>query len=256
MTTGTLRVRASLIREREILETAGRLLLEHGYHDVNIGRIAEALDISRATIYQYFSSKEDVYVTLAAECLEARLGLMERATMFKGRTRERISAVGVAAELAMRLHFDQMRIAEVVRTQAAVERAATSRQVALRTCQTRAMGILLGIVRDAIAQEDLALPPGATTESLCFGCWITTIGGYGTLVGTLSLTELGLSDVYKAVRSNSQLLGDGYGWRPLSTEYDYDAVAARVLETVFSEEAHLLNISNASPKKGGMLGKI
>jgi AcrR family transcriptional regulator len=255
MTTGTLRVRASLVREREILETAGKLLLGHGYHGVNIGRIAEALEISRATVYQYFTSKEDVYVALAIECLEARLALMERATTFKGKTRERIVAVGVAAELAMRLHFDQMRIAEVVRTQAAVERAIPSRQVSLRTCQTRAIGILLGIVRDAIAQDDLVLPPGATPESLCFGCWITTVGGYGTLVGTLSLTELGLSDVYAAVRTNYHLLADGYRWRPLSTEYDYDAVAARILKTVFPEEMRLLNMNNASLKRGGMPGE-
>jgi hypothetical protein len=37
-----------------------------------------------------------------------------------------------------------------------------------------------------------------------------------------------------AVRSNLQAFLDGLGWRPLSTEWDYEATAQRVLSEVFA----------------------
>ena len=225
------------VREREILSAAASVLLQLGYHDVNIGRVAESVGISRAAIYQYFSSKEDLLFALATECLELRLTLLERATTFKGWSRERILAVGEAAELASRLHPDEMRIAEIIRTQAAAERIPAGRRMDVTTAQNRAASLIMGIIRDAIAREELILPPMASAESLCFGFWTIAMGGYATLVGTLALPEMGVGDVYAAVKTNYHLLADGYGWHPLTSELDYDEVITRIRESVFPEES-------------------
>ena len=225
------------VREQEILEAAGVLLLELGYHDVNIGRIAGMLDISRATIYQYFSSKEDLLFALAAQCLELRLNLLERAATFKGHPRERMVAVGEAVELASRLYAKEMRIAEIVRTRAAAERAPAERRTRVATAQSRTLDLMMGIIREAIARRDLVMPEFASAESLCFGLWTIAIGGYATLVGILALPDMGVGDASAAVKTNCHLLADGYGWRPLSSEWDYNAVLTRIRETVFPEES-------------------
>jgi AcrR family transcriptional regulator len=236
--TGGINTKGQLgVRGREILQSAGTLLLEIGYHDVNMGRIAETLSISRAAVYQYFTSKEDLLFALAAECLELRLDLLERAATFKGWSRERMLAVGEAAELASRLYPNEMRIAEIIRTQAAAERVTAARRMDVTTAQNRAVGLIMGIIRDAIAQEELVLPAMASAESLCFGFWTIAMGGYATLVGTLALPEMGIRDVYAAVKTNYQLMADGYGWHPLSSELDYNAVITRVRESVFPEES-------------------
>jgi AcrR family transcriptional regulator len=224
-------------RELEIIKTAGDLVLKLGYYRLNIGRIATALNISRATIYQYFSSKEDLLFALAGECLEKRLALLHRAATFHGRTRERMLAVGEAGELATRLYPDEMHITHLIRTQASLARATPERQVRVRTAQSQGIGIVLAIIRDAIAQEDLVMPVDASAESLCFGFWTVMVGGYSALDGALALSDMGLRDVYGAVRCNYHLLADGYGWRPLSSEWDYNAVIARVRETVFPRES-------------------
>lgn len=60
---GTSAVRA------DILDAAVRLFMERGYDDVHVGDVARAAGIGKATLYQYFGSKADLFV----DCLD-RLG--------------------------------------------------------------------------------------------------------------------------------------------------------------------------------------
>ena len=43
-----------------IIETAGQLFLEHGYSKVSTSEIAEALGISKKTLYREFETKEEI----------------------------------------------------------------------------------------------------------------------------------------------------------------------------------------------------
>jgi len=47
-----------------ILDSAERLFAEKGYHETSINDIAEGADFSRTSVYQYFRSKEEIYVHL------------------------------------------------------------------------------------------------------------------------------------------------------------------------------------------------
>ena len=57
-------------RER-ILACAADLFVADGYHDTSIEAIAEAVGGSRATIYQYFASKQEILLELATACRPA-----------------------------------------------------------------------------------------------------------------------------------------------------------------------------------------
>lgn len=48
-------------RKEIILNTALKLFAKEGYRDTNLSRIAEESGISRPTVYQYFSDKNDIY---------------------------------------------------------------------------------------------------------------------------------------------------------------------------------------------------
>ncbi|HLY28839.1 MAG TPA: TetR family transcriptional regulator [Aggregatilineales bacterium] len=47
-------------REQDILQSASRLLAERGYAELNMDDLAEAVGISKPTLYQHFKSKEDL----------------------------------------------------------------------------------------------------------------------------------------------------------------------------------------------------
>ncbi len=72
-------------RERQIVDTAGRVFAEHGYAGTSLVTVAEKAGISKPLIYNYFGSKEGLFaacLTCAGDVLvevierTARLGLV------------------------------------------------------------------------------------------------------------------------------------------------------------------------------------
>lgn len=55
-----LRERTRRVVQREITEAAELLFIEHGYEATTIEHIAEAVGMSRRTLYRYFSTREDI----------------------------------------------------------------------------------------------------------------------------------------------------------------------------------------------------
>lgn len=54
-------------RRKEILSVAGALFLEYGLEGVSMGQIAEAAEVSRPTVYHYFSSSAAIWEALFEE---------------------------------------------------------------------------------------------------------------------------------------------------------------------------------------------
>jgi TetR/AcrR family transcriptional regulator, transcriptional repressor of aconitase len=54
-------------RRRQILDGARRAFAEHGYEGATVARLEEATGLSRGAIFNYFPSKEELFVELAVE---------------------------------------------------------------------------------------------------------------------------------------------------------------------------------------------
>ena len=121
-------------------------------------RIAEELEYSKGTIYLHFSCKEEILLALAGESMETRLQMFRRAADFRGRARERMTAVGVACELIFQLRPDDMKIEHAVRMASIYEKSTENRRRFLESCEQNCMGTLAGIVRDGVVSGDLHLP--------------------------------------------------------------------------------------------------
>jgi AcrR family transcriptional regulator len=65
--------RRGLHTRESILQSAARLFLDRGFHGTSIDAVAKAAGASRATVYQYFRDKDDIYRELAAQCVPAVL---------------------------------------------------------------------------------------------------------------------------------------------------------------------------------------
>ena len=58
------------IRKKKILECSKREFSKNGFYKTQISHIANSANVSRATIYQYFNNKDEIYMTLLEEHLE------------------------------------------------------------------------------------------------------------------------------------------------------------------------------------------
>ncbi len=239
MTTLTRKQREVQDREARILEVARGMLIEQGYHGLSMDRIAEALEYSKGTMYQHFSCKEEIILALANASLTDRLVLFRKAASFPGRPRERIAAVGVAVELFVRLYPHHFKLEQVLRLSSVWEKTSAERRQFMHHCESQCVGCVSGIVRDAIAQGDLVLPDGVTPEQLVFGLWSMSFGAQTILNSSVSLMDIGIGDPHRALALNQGRLLDGYNWRPLSTDQDYEALSIRIAGEYFQKETEL-----------------
>ena len=175
---GTLSRKQREIQQREarILEVARQMLAEGGYLGLNMDRIAAKMEYAKGTIYQHFRNKEEIIIALANETLARRTEMFARAAAFTGRSRERMVAMGVAYQLYVRLHPDHSDLEQIVGAPSIWEKTSPEAREKMQACKGRCIGIIDGVIRDAIAQGDLELPEPVTPDDLRFGLWALARG--------------------------------------------------------------------------------
>jgi AcrR family transcriptional regulator len=68
------------VREREMLEVAGRLFGQRGYNDVSMEEIAAAAGVSKPMVYAYFESKEGLFLACVELATTQLIGTVEQLT--------------------------------------------------------------------------------------------------------------------------------------------------------------------------------
>ena len=63
---------------RKIVDVSLRLCAEQGFFNTSVDAIAKAADVSRATLYQYFPGKDEIFVELLSECGAALVRVSRR----------------------------------------------------------------------------------------------------------------------------------------------------------------------------------
>jgi len=236
---GTLTRKQREVHQRELmlLDVARKMLVEQGYAGLNMDRLAEATEYSKGTIYQHFSTKEDLVTALASQTMERRTVLFERAVKFVGRPRERFFAIGVADELFGRLHPHYYRSEMIIKMADLEERASAERLAAYRDLECQCLSRVSAIVDDAIEQGDLKLTPPMKPAEIVYAVFTLAIGTQTSLqVFRDVLEDLAIDDPLASSRNSMQFLLDGLGWRPLRTEWDYDSTLTRIAKEIFPDE--------------------
>ncbi|MEM6853304.1 MAG: helix-turn-helix domain-containing protein [Planctomycetota bacterium] len=222
-------------RERLILDVGRRLLIDHGLPGLSMDRIAEAIDYSKGTVYQHFSSKEDVVAALFIETLAKRTAMFQRAAAFRGTTRERVTAIGVADRLFVTQHPDHFRIENLADLDAVFAKTSVERQESRKRIKRSMMEALDAIVADAVAAGDLSLPDEVPYCQTMYGLWTLSVGHH-TLENSRDKTEyMALRPGWLPLWNNYLALLDGYGWAPLSQDWDYVASRDKIVAEVFPE---------------------
>ena len=73
-----IRLRASE-RRTQLLEVAGALFAQHGYHGLSMEALADAAGVSKPVLYQHFPSKRDLYLALVADAVDELEGQVRAA---------------------------------------------------------------------------------------------------------------------------------------------------------------------------------
>ena len=107
---------------------------------------------------------------------------------------------------------------------------------------------MAGVVREAIEKGDLILPKGTDEYQIIFTLMSTTFGGYVMRESDSPVMKKWFDRIRFKDGVFGEIVLDGLGWKPLSTEWDYKETRKRFFREVFPE---LLEDSGLRRKASG-----
>jgi AcrR family transcriptional regulator len=232
-------------RETFMLDQARKIADAEGLHALTLPRLAEETGYSKPTVYKYFPTKEDLIVAIAAQSAAIRASYYERAVTFQGTPREKLYGINFLNFGYLHPHFREMIDFHINRLSRQVSSA---RQKELFENENRMVEIVAGIVRDAIQNGDLKLPKKMDEYQILFALSSTNFGGYIMRESDSPVMKKWFDRIRFRDGAFGEILLDGLGWKPLSTEWDYSETKKRFYREVFPE---LLNEAETKRKVMG-----
>lgn len=220
--------RERLEREQLILDTAQHILYEKGYAHLTMERIADAVEYSKGTIYNHFTSKEDIICSLCCRCINNLIELFKAAANYPGNSRERFSAIGLGYMLYHQRRPLDAQYTQIVKSNAVREKLGPAKLQELDSLEKQVTGIAMDVVMHAIAQGDIPTTDNTTAESIVFGFWSMHYGAVLLEQSDIPLSELGFSPGQQLTWTIAQKFLDGFGWQPNSADMD----SQRLLSTM------------------------
>jgi AcrR family transcriptional regulator len=227
--------RARAEREEGYLAIARRLLLTEGYLGLTMDRVAAETEYSKGTLYQHFRNKEELLLALSQRITLVKAELFQRATEFRGRPRERMAAIGEAYRLWATHYPDDIRATQILRQRSLAAKVRPELQARHEQAEEQCYRALMVVIHEGVAAGDLTLPEAMQPEHVAFGLWSLSWGGWTLELLDFDLERLQIDDVGEQVRRHCEHLLDGYGWRPLTNDWDYAGTRARIAAEVFPE---------------------
>ncbi len=88
--------RETNLRKQNILEAAEKLFLANGYEDTTMSQIANEAEFSKGTLYNYFKSKDDLYLAIGTKAYEIIIDYTKYFVESKDPGVDQLKAVGYA----------------------------------------------------------------------------------------------------------------------------------------------------------------
>jgi AcrR family transcriptional regulator len=236
----TRKQRELLEREQLILDVAQSMLHQHGYNYLTMDRIAETVEYSKGTIYNHFSSKEDLVCSLGCRSISNLIDIFERAYNYSGTTRERYSAIGIGYSIYHQLHPMDSKTIQTVKNNAVREKISELKLGEMEALEHKITKIAQSIVQEGIDSGDIDQKHQDHVSTIVFGCWSMHYGALLLSQSDIPLKNLGFNPVVAMLWQNSNLYLDGYQWQPLSTTTDSKELFKKISSALFEDELKML----------------
>lgn len=232
------------LRKQLILDTAKDILNHESFANLTMERIAVDIEYSKGTVYNHFSSKEDIISALGARCMQNLLDLFERAENYPASSRDRISAVVIAHSLYALLNPVELQNMQMIKSQSIRQKTSADMQAEVLQLEQQLTQIVINIVNNAIASGELPSEGSCTVNGIVFGLWSMSYGTNLLSTSGIPFNQMNLCDPLDVMWDNSQRLLDSYQWQPLSSQFDITARYHEICNQLFHEEiTHLKQIA-------------
>ena len=233
-------------RQEELVQISRKLIIEDGFSNFSIEKIALASGYSRPTVYQHFASKSDAVEAVANRMLDNGNKLLMPLSKLEGSGRERCMAILYGYELFARFYPEDFYLEDLFGY--SWFRDVVPEKTNLRYFATVDFfhETFCSCVADAEAAGDLHLPEsGPDAKALGHIIPGQLFGLYAGVTKKHPLCLKGeMADPWTLMRKAMHATLDGLIWHPLSTEFDYEAHYQHILKTLYPQ--YWLNVQTAA----------
>lgn len=163
-----------------------------------------------------------------------------RALEFKGNSREKVLAVMVSYVIWAKLHPMQLFAVLAAHSPSVAACCSEQRNDTHRHHEAELMALMNLQIEKAVATGDLTLPSEMCLEQVTFALWSASWGAMALIMSKGSSVKLAPMSIERESFTNARLLLDGFGWKPLSTDWNYNQSIKKIASQIFNSEIALL----------------
>lgn len=228
-------------REQTILDAAQQLINQIGTTALTMDKVVAQVPFSKGTVYNHFSSKEDLLTGLCNSSMQDLAAMFQRALSINANSRDRMLAVGFTYMLYAYLYPDKFMLVITAKTPSVSDKASPARQDEHLDLDNRLLTLVSSVLQQAINDQDLVLRNGMTVEQVTFAFWSIGFGTISLLSENVERcgTRHGML-LEQAVIINCNLVLDGLNWQPLTSQNNTAELINRLKHDVFSTEIAML----------------
>lgn len=224
-------------RESILLDCAHAFIHRENIATLTIDKLVKELPFSKGTVYNHFSSKEDLLLGLCNRGMTILAGMFRRASTFNGIPRERGLAIHFAYMLYAKLHPTLFMLVLTAKTSNITDKASTTRQDEHLQLEAQLISPIISIFQDSLAKGEINPPVSMTLEQLSFACWSLSFGTNALLLQNIEHcgNRSGLR-VERELINNVNILFDGFRFQPLTQEFDWTKTLSKLKQITFHQE--------------------
>lgn len=244
--TESRRERAFRERELDLLHTAEQIMLVEGFSGLTMDKLVAACPYSKGTVYNHFNSKEDLLCALCIKGMGITRDLFAKAESFNGNSREQILAIHFAYRLHALAYPTLFLCVLTSQTPAVKEKAAPERLKRQEQLDKELTSYCDKLFDLALTRGDIKAH--VDVGQLTFSSWALSFGCNALMTMAGSVQGIQRLDQDAALLTSINLLMDGMGWLPLSSEWDYGQSWQRIGAELFADElselSHQVHVQN------------
>jgi AcrR family transcriptional regulator len=208
------------IREQELLIIAEKIMITEGFTGLTMDKLVAACDYSKGTVYSHFNSKEDLLCALCIKGMRINLSLFSKAQTFSGNSREKLLAIHYAYSLHALTYPTLFMCVLASQTPAIREKADPERL----------------LMQKDLDKELTAYCDKLFTLGIESGDLTTDIEVSQLITMASEIEGIQRLNTESALLQSVNLLMDGIGWKPLSSDWDYKASWQRIGQELFAQK--------------------
>ena len=224
-------------REWQIIDSAVELIQKNGIENLTMDKVVAQVPYSKGTVYKHFIGKEDLLLAISNYSLEILSDLFYRAFQFKGCARSRMLLLNFSYLIYAILYPALFQCVLCSKSPNVVGKSSEKHINENERLEVKLMTSIHGIVEGGLSDNSLSLPVHMDMQQLCFSNWSTAYGAITLLSGEVEQCSGRTSLIVERELFNlSNLLFDGMGWKPLTSETSHCAVLKIALNELFPKE--------------------